>query len=287
MLNKLFSLIGVSIATSGGLVAAVSAKVVTQSFPAYGTFISEETMTDNEDVNGVNTAVGTYLSQVYADGVGGTYTQENETNFFSYGTELRQESGGYDVYICSSNYSVGGYTTYYYADGSGGWWQNSQGGYSSYGTYLANCDGYNHYSNGGGGYYSESDGSGGGGTSYPSYGEYSYSDGDWSYYHDGNGGTYSVYNGGGSSYPPYGSTTGNYPSGSNSIEINGIYYDNGSWNATEYHDGNGGYYYDSYSYSYQSYGYNFTSYSYYDDSMMMDVYVYYNSDGSGGYYTSY
>jgi hypothetical protein len=283
MLNKLFSLIGVSISASGGGVTPAATQFVYNvSFPAYGTFISEETLTDYEDIGGVNTAVGSYYAIVYADGVGGTYIEESSTNFYSYGTELRQASGSIDVTLCGNYYSVGGYTNYWYADGAGGYWTNTQGGYSSYGTFLANCDGNNHYSNGSGGYYSESDGSGGG-TSYPSYGEYSYSDGDYTYYHDGMGGTYSVYTGGGSYYPSYGSYS-NSGSGDNQIEVNGSYYNNGSYSYTEYHDGMGGTY-SEYSYSYQSYGYEFTTSSWYDDTSMMNYYTSYQSDGNGGYFT--
>jgi hypothetical protein len=284
MLNKLFSLIGVSISASGGGVTPAATQFVYNvSFPAYGTFISEETLTDNEDVGGVNTAVGSYSRAVYADGVGGTYIEESSTNFYSYGTELRQESGTIDISLCGGNYSAGGYTNYWYSDGAGGYWTNTQGGYTPYGAYLANCDGNNHYSDGNGSYYSESDGSGGG-TSYPSYGEYSYSDGDYTYYHDGNGGTYSTYTGGGTSYPSYGeySNSGTYD---NQIEVNGSYYNNGSYSYMEYHDGMGGTY-SEYSYSYQPYGYEFTSSSWYDDTSMMTYYTAYLSDGDGGYYTS-
>lgn len=252
MLNELFSRIGKSVSPSGGgVVAAVSAKKI--GFLPNGTFISEETIAVSGDVGGVNANIGTFLRQTFANGTGGTYTQDLAPNWYSYGTELRTENGSYDVYVCSSTYNVGGYTNYWYADGYGGYYTGGSGSYSSYGTYLANCDGQNHYSNGSGGYYSESDGSGGGGGSY---------------------------------YPSYGTSSGNTYSGTNQIDINGSYYDNGSYTSTEYYDGGGGYYY-TYSYSYQSYGYNFTSSSYYDDGMMMTVNVYYNSDGNGGYYTSY
>lgn len=252
MLNKLFSRIGKSIAPSGGgVVSAVSVKK--EGNLPYGTFISEETMIAYGDVGGVSTGIGTFYRQVYADGFGGTYTSDTIVTYYSFGTVLRQESGSIDISLCSGYYSVGGYTNSWYADGSGSYYTGSTGGYSSYGTYLTNCDGYNHYSDGNGGYYSESDGSGGGS---------------------------------GSSYPSYGTTTGNGGSGDNYIEINGSSYMNGTYSYTEYHDGNGGYY-NSYSYNYQSYGYNFTSSSYYDEGMMSTVYVNYNSDGSGGYYTSY
>jgi len=251
MLNRLFSLIGKSIAPSGkGVVSAVFSRGVATSFPPYGTFISEETMLAYGDVGGVNTAIGTFYRQIFADGSGGTYTEDSAVTYYSYGTELRQESGSYQISVCSGNWSVGGYTNYWYADGSGGYYTGSSGGYTSYGTYITNCDGYNYYSDGSGSYYTESDGSSG------------------------------------SSYPSYGTTTGNTGSGYNQIEINGSYYQNGTYDHVEYHDGSGGYYY-SYSYSYLSYGTEITSSYYYDESSMTGYTTYYLSDGSGGYYTSY
>ena len=250
MLNELFSRIGKSISPSGkGAVAACSFRNFAPSFPAYGTFVSEETMTAYGDVGGVSAAIGTFYRQIFADGAGGTYSEDSSVTYYSYGTELRNEGGSYEVYICSMNYNVGGYTNYWYADGNGGYWTNGQGAYSSYGTYLANCDGYNHYSDGNGSYYSESDGSGGG-----------------------------------TSYPSYGSSTGNSGSGENQIEINGSYYNNGSYSYYEFHDGNGGYY-NEYSYSYQYYGYEFTNSSWYDDTSGNTYYTQYLSDGNGGYYT--
>lgn len=247
MLNELFSRIGKSIAPSGGgVVAAVSSR--SREVLPYGTFISEVAMIYYADVGGVSAGVGTYYIQTFADGLGGTYTEDTSVVYYTYGTELRTESGSHDVSLCSGTYSVGGYTNYWYADGAGGYYTGGAGGYSSYGTYITNCDGYNHYSDGSGGYYSESDGSGSG-------------------------------------YPSYGTPTGNSGSGDNYIEINGSQYLNGTYSYTEYHDGSGGYY-NSYSYSYQSYGYNFTTSTYYDEGLMYDVTIYYNSDGAGGYYTT-
>lgn len=249
MLNSLFSLIGKSIAPSGGgVVAAVSVRS-REVLPA-GTFISEETMIAYGDVGGVTAGIGTFYRQTYSDGAGGTYSEDSAVTYYTHGTELRTESGSYEVSICDSNWNVGGYTNYWYADGYGGYYTGGSGGYSSHGTYITNCNGYNHYSDGSGGYYSEYSGSGEG-----------------------------------SSYPSSGTTTGNSGSGDNYIEINGSTYNNGTYSYTEYHDGNGGYY-NSYSYSYQYYGYTFTTSSYYDEGSMMEYTTYYNSDGNGGYYTS-
>lgn len=247
MLNELFSRIGKSITPSGGgVVAAVSAKKT--GFLPEGTFISEIEILYYGDVGGVNTAIGSFLRQTFADGSGGTFVADQNVVFYSYGTTLREESGSYTVSLCDGNWNVGGYSNYWYADGYGGYYTGGAGGYSSYGTYLTNCNGYNHYSDGSGGYYSESDGSG-------------------------------------SSYQSAGTPTGNSGSGDNYIEINGSTYNNGTYSYTEYHDGSGGYY-NSYSYSYQYYGYTFTTSSYYDEGSMMEYTTYYNSDGNGGYYTS-
>lgn len=221
MLNELFSRIGKSISPSGGgAVAAVSAKKT--GFLPYGTFISENTLLSYGDVGGVNTAIGTFYRQVYADGSGGTYTSDTIVTYYPSGTELRQESGSTDIYLCSGYYSVGGYTNRWFADGSGGFYTGTTGGYTSYGTYIASCDGYDYYSDGNGSYYSQ------GGSSYPSYGTwldgnssditYYFSNefisqtfvvgsSNYNVYADGNGGTYSE---SGSSYVSYGTQLGSY-----------------------------------------------------------------------------
>lgn len=101
------------------------------------------------------------------------------------------------------------------------------------------------------------------------------------YYWSGNG-DYYEYN-----MPSYGSPTGNSTSGTNYIDINGTQYENGSYSSTEFHDGNGGTYWDGSS-SYQSYGYTFTSTSssYWDEYGNESTYTtYYKSDGNGSYYT--
>lgn len=105
--------------------------------------------------------------------------------------------------------------------------------------------------------------------------------GDYNYYWDGAGGFYSEFAG---SYPDNGTPTGSTGSGTNQIEINGQWFDNGTWSSTEYHDGNGGQYSD-YSYYYQIYGYEFLVTSYYDEEAAMTYYTQYLSDGSAGYYT--
>jgi hypothetical protein len=79
---------------------------------------------------------------------------------------IRSDSGILEVYLCGSNYQVGSWSGDFYTDGTcTGESFSGTTEYVPYGTYLTNCDGYNHYSNGSGGYYSESDGSGGGGCS--------------------------------------------------------------------------------------------------------------------------
>ena len=199
---------------------------------------------------------GTLLTQdstyrYYSNGAGSYYTEEVNT-VPPYGTELSTDSGSYTVNVGCGDYVVGSYSSTTYADGMGGSYSTGGNSYHSSGTLIGNCNDYNYYSNGQGGSYQ---------------GEYTGQSGG----------------GGGSSHPSYGTTTGNSGSGDNSININGAYYQNGTYSYTEYHDGNGGFY-SEYSYSYLYYGYLFTSTSYYDSEMMSDVYTYYYSDGNGGYY---
>ena len=225
MLNKLFSLIGISLSPSGGgVVAACSQFAYTVGNLAFGTWVSEASQLTYITLDGNQVAIGTHLNVTRADGSGGYYTVDESFVYYSQGTYLAtQSSGDYTVQLPSGNtYTVGGYALYYVADGVGGYSTSGSGGYQGSGTFLENYQGQNYYSNGGGGYYQQDDGSGYGQPSYPSYGTYAYSDGYTTYYHDGMGGYYSTYNP--PSYPSYGTyayTDGNY---------------------TYYHDGMGGYY---------------------------------------------
>ena len=227
--------------------------------------------------------VGTWSSATYADGNCGTYV-----------------NGGAN-YVSSGQY-LGNCNDYnYYSNGSGGSYQGEYTGTpscDSYGTWIegSNYDitvnnpsggtwtvGYSYYAvyaDGNCGTYSES------GSNYKPYGEYLGNYNDYNYYSSGNGEYYQGEYTGTPSYEPYGTPTGNTSSGGNTITINDVSYDNGGYYATEYHDGNGGYY-NEYTYMYASYGYYFGSQSYYDYETLTDVYTYYYSDGNSGYYTSY
>ena len=255
--------------------------------PPYGTELSSDSGDYTVDVGCGNFVTGNYSSTTYADGMGGTYS-----------------SGGDNYY--SSGTLVGNCNDYnYYADGMGGAYQGEYTGggggeeHPPYGTYIdgnsspiyanAGCSdwqvgnsNYSVYADGSGGTYSES------GDSYYEYGQYLGNCNDYNYYSNGEGSYYEgeYTGGGGEGYPSYGTETGNGDSYPNYIDINGTQYENGTYSYTEYHDGNGGYYSES-STSYAPYGHYFGSQSYYDTETLTDIYTYYYSDGTGGYYNSY
>lgn len=241
------------------------------------------------------------------------------------GTQLSSNSESYDVEFGCGTYSSGTYGSITYADGNCGTYIQADFNYVESGTLLANCNDYNYRANGSGGYY-QGEYTGGpsceaGGTfieedssssditaNNPCGSPFLVGDSTYFVYADGNCGTYSesgnnylsngtflgscgsdnyYSDGAGSaySYVAAGTSTGNTYNGTNYITINGSQYDNGTFSSNEYHDGNGGYYTEAFE-LFQSYGYNFTSTTTYDEETMMDVLTYYNSDGSGGYYTS-
>jgi hypothetical protein len=96
------------------------------------------------------------------DGVNSYTTSDTRQGAPAAGIYIRSDSGTLTVDLCGSTYQVGSWSGDFYTDGtcSGETFSGSTE-YVPYGTYLTNCDGYNHYSNGSGGYYSESDGSAG------------------------------------------------------------------------------------------------------------------------------
>jgi hypothetical protein len=122
---------------------------------------------------------------------------------------------------------------------------------------------------------------------------------DYDYYWDGTGGFYSTYagdSGGGGdegggdegqfegAVEAYGTYTGNSGTEINYIEISGTAYANGTYDYTEYHDGEGGTFTDNV-YTYAEEHTFFGSVSVEDqDGNFSDVYYY--SDGAGSYYTS-
>lgn len=248
-----------------------------------GTQISSDSGNYTVNVGCEDWVTGNWSSATYADGSCGTYT-----------------NGGAN-YVSNGQY-LGNCNDYnYYANGSGGYYQGEYTGTpscDSYGTWVDGnssditvnnpCGGtwtvgystYSVYADGNCGTYSES------GSNYKPNGEYLGNCNDYNYYSSGNGEYYQGEYTGTPSYEPYGTPTGNTSNGGNMITINDASYDNGGYYATEYHDGNGGYY-NEYIYEYTSYGYYFGSQSYYDYETMMDIYTYYYSDGNGGYYTSY
>jgi hypothetical protein len=227
--------------------------------------------------------VGTWSSATYADGNCGTYVNGG-ANYVSSGQYL----GNCNDYNYYSNGSGGSYQGEYTGtpscDSYGTWIEGSNNDIAvnnpSGGTWTVGYSYYSVYADGNCGTYSES------GSNYKPYGEYLGNYNDYNYYSSGNGEYYQGEYTGTPSYEPYGNPTGNTSSGGNIITINDASYDNGGYYATEYHDGNGGYY-NEYIYEYTSYGYYFGSQSYYDYETLMDIYTYYYSDGNGGYYTSY
>ena len=88
------------------------------------------------------------------DGVNYYTTSDTRVSDPGYGTYLRSDSGILQVSICGANYQVGSWSGSFYSNGSCGEYFEGTTEYVPYGTYLTNCDGYNHYSNGSGGYYS-------------------------------------------------------------------------------------------------------------------------------------
>jgi hypothetical protein len=199
MLNKLFSLVGKSIAPAGrGVVSAVFSRGVAPSFPAAGTFNSwlYDVTYPIANGGGAVTTNAQFPNQfcdveVKNDGSGGTYTDwstATDVQYVAWGNEINSQSGSYDISVCSGTYSIGSYGNTYYHDGYGGYYTSGGGYYYSFGTYITSCDGYDYYSDGSGNYYT----SGGGGSSCPSFGDYAYYDENigMSAYHDGNCGYY-------------------------------------------------------------------------------------------------
>lgn len=254
-----------------------------QECPSAGTQIGSDSGEYTVNVGCGNWVTGNWSSSTFADGNCGTYSN-GSANYVGYGILLGN----------CNDYN-------YYSNGSGGYYQGEYTGggnnCDSYGTWLngsnsditvnSPCGGswivgssyYSVYADGNCGTYSES------GNNYYSSDTFLGNCNDYNYYSDGNGSyRQGEFTG---SYPSAGSPTGNTSSGTNYLEINGVQYENGTFIATEYHDGSGGYYLGNYQYSYTSYGHYFGSQSYYDWASMNDVYTYYYSDGTGGYYTSY
>jgi hypothetical protein len=178
-------------------------------------------------------------------------------------TQVGSVSNNYYVNINGTNYISGshGYSLFWMGENAGIQMDNTFSSYISNGTFIFNDAGYDYYHDGSGGYYYNQQSSGGGGGT-------------------GGGGD----TGGGGGPPSSGTTTGNTSSGYNTIEINGSYYQNGTYSGTEYNNGSGGTYW-SYTYNYESYGVQFT-YTYNGtDEYGNDSYTYYYSDGNGSYYT--
>jgi hypothetical protein len=255
-----------------------------QQCPSSGTQIGSDSGYYTVDVGCGNWVTGNWSSSTYADGSCGTYTN-GSANYVSNGTLL----GNCNNFNYYSNGSGGSYQGEYTGGGGstcdsyGTWIEGSnsdiQVSNPCGGTWIVGASTYSVYADGNCGTYSES------GSNYYSYETYLGNCNDYNYYSDGNGSyRQGEYTG---SYPSAGSPTGNTSSGTNYLEINGVQYENGTYVSTQFHDGSGGYYIGNYQYSYTSYGHYFGSQSYYDWANMYDVYTYYYSDGTGGYYTSY
>jgi hypothetical protein len=76
---------------------------------------------------------------------------------------IRSDSGVYEVSLCGGTHQLGSWSGDFYTDGScTGEYFSGISEYVPYGTYITNCDDYNHYSDGNGSYYSEYTGGTGG-----------------------------------------------------------------------------------------------------------------------------
>lgn len=251
-------MVGYSVAPSGrGLVDAVTRPSISPSCPPAGESgnTREVSIYYQPETYGQQLIVGYQTQLEYHDGSCGTYWENyGDIAWVMSGESAGTVYGTYDISLCGVSVNVGSYYEAWSSDGNGGAYNvNINTSYVPYGTLLANCDGYNHFSDENGGYYSEPDGSSEGG-------------------------------GGEGGYPT--GSTGNTDSGYNYIyisEVDGTF-ENGTYFSTEYHDGAGGTYWETV-YSYASYGYTFAQSEYYDEGMGVIVNVYYQSDENGGYFT--
>ncbi len=267
-----------------------------QTYIPYGTVFNYSYASGNTyvTVSGQTHQSGTFTTNHVHDGYG-SWTAIDSYSYFS-GYFLTVYDAPYHTTYYGNDYVVGEVDIDYSHNGSGGTTSqvvNPQ--YYAYGTYVGTrtqnlyiyIDG-NSYQSGTSIYDIYSDGNGNAydsgaaqSTTYVSSGTFIDTIGGNNYYHDGSGYWYISNN------PSYGSSTGNSNGGTNYIDINGTQYENGSYSSTEYHDGNGGTYWESSS-SYQPYGYTFTSTSssYWDEYGNESTYTtYYKSDGNGSYYT--
>lgn len=194
---------------------------------------------------GENYPVGNYELNYVHDNNGGYTTWSGPQINFPINTVVGSQSGTSYVYIGMDQYVNGDYYNPIVTNGSGALEWGQSGGYSNYTPAY-----------------------------YLIFIDQNNND---HYYHDGVG-YYTVSYGGPA-------PTGNSQTFDNNIEINGNYYPNGTYTATEYHDGQGGFTYANSVYSYASYGHTFFSDSYYDEWGNWTGSVSYKSDNNGGYYT--
>jgi hypothetical protein len=272
MLNKLFSMIGYSIAPSGrGLANAVSLVNSSPSFPEEGTILSTEYGVEfpvaeggqfvyYQDTNYPNETVDV---NIVADGSGGSYYDWTNTTNKQYKTSVftTYTSNTEDIIIDGVNWGAG--CTYYgdvYHDGNGWYYEvGTSGGCTSYNTHIT--DG----------------GSGSNEISTP-IGMWAYQTWtDVNYYHDGSGGYYADYNYDftASVDEPIGT---DYTSGSNSREVpdfSGVYYSYEIWDSVNlFYDGYGSYYST----------YNYTYVASWGDEITNDGTYTYFWDGTGYYF---
>jgi len=225
---------------------------------------SFETLVDHYWSNGFIGQCNGY--NYYANGNGGYGAYPVE------GTYLGSGSGTNTTNVGCGDWVVGGYSYDTFADGSGGTYDNGTGGgYTSYGSYLGDCNGYHYYTDGSGGTYTEQIDNGGGGGC-PSAGEWVGRDGDYDYYTDGNCGSYSVYNPSCASSGTFldgGTAPVNVNAGCGEISV-------GEYSWAQYANGECGSYIDQGSpFYYYSYGQQI------GECEMTAIYF----DGQGGYYT--
>lgn len=92
----------------------------------------------------------------YSNGEGQTYSEPSGPSYPPAGTFIETVSGNYTYNAGCGDWSIGSYSYEVFADGNGGTYTGNQSdGYTGYGTYLGNCNGYDYYTDGSGGTYSQ------------------------------------------------------------------------------------------------------------------------------------
>ena len=268
---------------------------VQSSYYSQGTYITTiaSSLPTYVQISGISYQSGTVDQYLQHDGSGGSSVVNANAAYLPNGTEFFQTSSPVNSTFNGQSYQVGNGTLFYYHNGNGDYytamnWINYTipntvvGSYSSANTISINLDGYSqNYPNGTSNYNIVTDGYGGlygvwSSSSYPSAGTIFVTSGSYTYSADGNGSYVSNI--------AMGTPTGAGGGGTNYIEISGTYYENGTYNSTQYHNGLGGTY-STTTYYYKPHGETIATYWNGTDEYGNDTYGTYYSDGTGGYYT--